>query len=227
MTQLAGHAVPHDAASHSLADDESDARRCAVGTDEKVHAQERSAGAPATTKSLGEVRRRAQPVNGGKHQSGWSVRPRARCGPYGAAPRGSRDPRGSTCAAESRASWRDGGCSAGRCACSRKVLLDRGGKAEADLSTVRTRLTRVKRAPAPDRSPVLPSAVRADVKHLPRDTPQPATGNLWTTLAAGHARLLASADPVFPRPLRTSHTEGPPAAPPPPQGFLHRLFHVL
>ena len=47
-----------------------------------------------------------------------SVRPRARSGPCGAGRRGSPGRPGCACAGGSRASWPDGGCSAGTCACS-------------------------------------------------------------------------------------------------------------
>ena len=56
------------------------------------------------------------------------IKPTARCGPYGGARRGWRDRRGYASAAGSRGSWRDGGCSAGRCACSRRGSLS-GGRA--------------------------------------------------------------------------------------------------
>lgn len=48
-----------------------------------------------------------------------TIRPRARCGPCGDGLRGSRDRPACSCAAESRGSWRDDGCSAEKCACSR------------------------------------------------------------------------------------------------------------
>lgn len=119
VAQSPGDAVPHDAASHSLADDEAGARWCGLGRDEKVHAQQGTAGAAPSADRLGELRRRAQPVDRSEHRAGRGVRPRARSGPCGAEQPGSRGPHGSTCAAGSRASSRDGGCSAGRCACSR------------------------------------------------------------------------------------------------------------
>ena len=50
------------------------------------------------------------------------ARPRARCGPCGGGRRGWRVPHGCACAAGSRGSSHDGGCSAGRCACSRGRL---------------------------------------------------------------------------------------------------------
>ncbi len=86
-----------------------------------VQHEPRTARTTATPGHRAEVRAAGQPRGRGEHGGGW-IRPTACCGPGGGGQRRSRDRRGCACAGGSRASWRGGGCSAGRCACSRVCL---------------------------------------------------------------------------------------------------------
>ena len=75
---------------------------------------------PARSRQLGASgAQRAAPTR--------DVRPRAPRGPCGDGPRGSRGRRGCACADGSHGSWRDAGCSAGRCAWSRESPTTSGG----------------------------------------------------------------------------------------------------
>ncbi len=76
----------------------------------------RAAGPGAAAHRAPEGVRGAHTTTGRQHGR---LRRRARRGPCGGGRRGWRDRRGCACAGGSRGSWTDGGCSAGRCACSR------------------------------------------------------------------------------------------------------------
>lgn len=127
MAQSALHRVAHDRATHGLAHDETRTcpgsalpRRVRVrGTATKVYDEER-ASCPTTSSYRGrEILAPPQPMLGRQHdvttceirRTGW----RDPC--CGGSP-GSRDRHGCASAGGSRGSWRDDGCSAGRCACS-------------------------------------------------------------------------------------------------------------
>jgi len=73
--------------------------------------------APRRTVCWKSAERRIRCVAG---STGRCVRPRARCAPCGDAPRGWRDRHACACADGSRGSWPGAGCSAGRCAWSRR-----------------------------------------------------------------------------------------------------------
>jgi hypothetical protein len=72
----------------------------------------------ATPQRRGEVLAPPHPGAGGQHVSAAGIRRTVACGPWPGGPRGCRDRPGYACAAGSRASSHDGGCSAERCACS-------------------------------------------------------------------------------------------------------------
>jgi hypothetical protein len=104
---------------------------------------ERLAPAPAPAADHGgEVARRTQPSRGRKHvRAARKVRQTALRGPYGDAQRGWHARRGCACAAGSRGSWPDVGCSAGKCACSlgNSTLVGSHRMLEPHNDTVRER----------------------------------------------------------------------------------------
>ena len=88
----------------------------------QVHHERTTPGTATTTDRRGELTTTPETLRRGQHPMPLAaLRPRGGCGPWTGAPRGSRARRGCACAAGSRGSSRAGGCSAGRCACSRRA----------------------------------------------------------------------------------------------------------
>ena len=130
VPQASLHRGAHDGGTHSPGDDEADPGgrqglhgRISLGR-EQVHGKERTTGPPPATDRSREVVASAHPVRGGQHAR--DLRPRARRDPCGDAQREWHGRRGCACAGGTRGSSPDGGCSAGRCACSRGSLLMTG-----------------------------------------------------------------------------------------------------
>ena len=125
-TQPTADPVADHRATDGRADDEAHADR-AVTRLRGGWRRGRRAAAPGTTAS--------STAHGGTEvvgrRSRWRagstgcLRRTARRGPYACGRRGSRSRPGCACADGSRGSWRGGGCSAGRCACSRGVSIGR------------------------------------------------------------------------------------------------------
>jgi hypothetical protein len=83
----------------------------------RVHDEPGPPSASTVPGHMGEVAAAREPGGCGQHGVVPPVRPTVRNGSCGDARRGSPAPHGYACAAGTRGSWRDGGCSAGRCAC--------------------------------------------------------------------------------------------------------------
>ena len=107
-----------------------------------MHDQQPAAGATAATRPQdgGEVGAGAHPMRGRQHEraagSAGRLRPRASRGPCGDGWPGSNGRRGCAYAGGSRGSWTDGGCSAGRCACSRHYSVTWSGRGPVLLAGV-------------------------------------------------------------------------------------------
>ena len=124
-----------------------------------MHHDAAGAGTRTRAHDRGEITRSAHPVGGWKHgqAAGWlrQLRPTARCGPCVGGPRRWRGRRGCACAAGSRASWRGGGCSAGKYACSRSDSIGSLAGSERSRGREICGLQRMRPYPrAPRRSPV-------------------------------------------------------------------------
>jgi len=78
----------------------------------------RPARRPRRTAAAKSVRRRNRDADGNTSGPGFGVRPKGPCGPFGDGQRGWRGRRAYASATGTRGSSRDGGCSAGTCACS-------------------------------------------------------------------------------------------------------------
>jgi hypothetical protein len=119
--------MAHDTASDTLGHDKAHDGSTGPGWVSRrvghMHDDRAAADPTPATNSGREVRRAPHPVGGGQHErcgsTGMSATPTARCGPYGGAQRGWPGRRAYASGAGSRVSWHDGGCSAGKCACSR------------------------------------------------------------------------------------------------------------
>jgi hypothetical protein len=118
---------PDHGRAHRLAHDEARqhggvSRRRGVGGDCQMRDERGPSGPSAAAHGSAEVRRPPHAVRGGEHGGSerceLRLRPTARYGPWHGGWPGSRARHGSACADGSRGSWHDGGCSAGRCACS-------------------------------------------------------------------------------------------------------------
>lgn len=114
--EAATHRVANDRRSDLLTHDETETRGAfLIGRD---HVGDRvRTGAPSTPTDDGFVLRAAgQTIRPREHRSG--VKPKARCAPWRDERRGCRGRHACACGHGSRASWRDDGCWAGKCACS-------------------------------------------------------------------------------------------------------------
>jgi hypothetical protein len=101
-----------------------------------MHRQGPGAGAAAAASRRREAGRRGQPVGTIKHDAtpmapGRRFRLPACCDPCADARTGSSVPHGCACAGGSRAPCDDDGCSAGTCACSRRISVDVAGGARS------------------------------------------------------------------------------------------------
>ncbi len=127
MAQPAGDPVADHRVAHCLAYNEAnpDGRArpgqrglsCRLHALHRVHDEPGSPSAPTVPGHMGEVAATREPGGCGQHGAVPPVRPTVRSGPCGDEPTGSPAPHGYACAAGTRGSWHDGGCSAGRCAC--------------------------------------------------------------------------------------------------------------
>ena len=117
--------MPDDGVADLPGHNEAHPRRPAGGGPRRIDQQvdDEAAGCrtPPGTNHGGELVGRVQPAAGRKHRASGrtAVRPTARRDPCGGEQPGWRGPHGSASAAGNRGSSHGGGCSAGRCACSR------------------------------------------------------------------------------------------------------------
>lgn len=127
MTQSALDQVAFNGSAHRLAHDETRTRRGSApprhmrvrGVAAEMDDEKRSAGSASAANRRCEVLPAPQPILGGKHGMGpVTIRRTAGRGPCCGGSRGWRGRRGCAYADGSRGSSHDGGCSAGRCACS-------------------------------------------------------------------------------------------------------------
>lgn len=127
VPQPPGHPMPDDRIAHGLADDEPDADgalgsswstvRAGLVTDHRVYHQTRATSPASSTDHQAEVLAARQASTRGKHGASPVIKPTGSRGPCGDGRRESPGPPWSACAAETRGSWRDGDCWAGKCAC--------------------------------------------------------------------------------------------------------------
>lgn len=127
VPQSPGHSVPDNGVAHSLADDEPDPDgaaglsrptvRAGHVTDHRVYHQTRTICPAASTDHQAEVLAACQASTRGKHGASPAITPTGARGPCDDGRRESPAPPWSACAAETRGSWRDGDCWAGKCAC--------------------------------------------------------------------------------------------------------------
>jgi hypothetical protein len=127
VPQPSGHPVPDHGIAHGLADDEPDPDggaelsrptiRAGLVTDHRVYHQTRTARPASSTDHQAEVLAARQASTRGKHGASPVITLTGARGPCDDGRRESPGPPWSACAAETRGSWRDGDCWAGKCAC--------------------------------------------------------------------------------------------------------------
>ncbi len=159
MPELALDPIPLYGAADRLAYDETRTCRGSAlprhmrvgGVATQMDDQQRAARPASTAYGRSEILAPPQPILGGQHD----IRPEAirrtgGRGPWRDGSRGSRDRRAYASADGSRGSWHDGGCSAGKCACSL-----RGSRRVSDPAGRRLAVTvRPRKARGPNGSPL-------------------------------------------------------------------------
>ncbi len=177
----AGLVAGHGVADHSANEEPSlcgRGRRIDAGLEE-MDDENTTSRAPSASQYRGELV--TVPQSRGSRQH---VRPTTPGGPWRAGRRGSRGPRGCACAAGSRVFWHGGGCSAGTCACSRRLPLE-----ESRHGRIAGRMC-ASRVPAYDCHTIVtaPRGVKHRTQPVQRVVPK-GCGQPWTGVpAAGYRR---------------------------------------
>ena len=161
MTQAPANLVTDHRVAHGLGHDKAGARRGGLRRliDKKVDDHRAAPGPAPTANRCGEVSAAPQSLRRGQHDyldirpDQRRLRPTACRGPWRGGWRGWRGRHGYACAAGNRGSSHDGGCSAGKCACSRQnsvfVGHPRDRRRPGGIKAARRHFSRARRSNRP------------------------------------------------------------------------------